>query len=202
MNEQDLMQKLVLSKAIMDKADVVKSSGGRNMNYMNEDIEYETPQAKYNIPQEYLGQESMNESMRSFSNPTRAVGTPTVDAIKNSKLPDEIKRLMIEHPIAQPQTATNPLLSNELVERATKLMGTNNPKQISEKSKQTRKGVTESSDSIDYGKIQKMIELAVNKALKDNGMIAESTEKSNESFQFKVGKHIFEGKVTKIKKIS
>jgi DUF917 family protein len=30
----------------------------------------------------------------------------------------------------------------------------------------------------------------------------ESTDKTNELFSFKVGKHIFEGKVTKIKKLS
>ena len=32
--------------------------------------------------------------------------------------------------------------------------------------------------------------------------MVESTEKSNEMFTFRVGKHIFEGKVTKIKKVS
>ena len=34
-----------------------------------------------------------------------------------------------------------------------------------------------------------------------NGLITESSEKSNEVFTFKVGKHVFEGKVTKIKKL-
>jgi hypothetical protein len=47
-----------------------------------------------------------------------------------------------------------------------------------------------------------MINEAVNDALHENGLIIESTEKSNEVFTFKVGKHIFEGKVTKIKKMS
>ena len=47
-----------------------------------------------------------------------------------------------------------------------------------------------------------MINEAINKSLKDNGLLVESTESSNEQFSFKVGKHIFEGKVTKIKKIS
>ena len=47
-----------------------------------------------------------------------------------------------------------------------------------------------------------MIEEAVNNALKKNGLLVESTEKSNEVFSFKVGKHVFEGKVTKIKKLS
>jgi hypothetical protein len=51
-------------------------------------------------------------------------------------------------------------------------------------------------------KIQQMIEDAVERALEKNGMIVESVEKTGELFSFKVGKHIFEGKVTKIKKLS
>jgi hypothetical protein len=47
-----------------------------------------------------------------------------------------------------------------------------------------------------------MINEAVNNALKENGLLVESSEKTNELFSFKVGKHIFEGKVTKIKKLS
>ena len=46
-----------------------------------------------------------------------------------------------------------------------------------------------------------MINESINEALNENGLLIESTEKSNEIFSFKVGKHIFEGKVTKIKKI-
>jgi hypothetical protein len=47
-----------------------------------------------------------------------------------------------------------------------------------------------------------MISEAINEALTENGLMVESTEKSNEGFTFRVGKHIFEGKVTKIKKVS
>jgi DUF917 family protein len=47
-----------------------------------------------------------------------------------------------------------------------------------------------------------MIKEAVRETLKEQGLIAESTEKTNEIFSFKVGKHIFEGKITKVKKIS
>jgi hypothetical protein len=47
-----------------------------------------------------------------------------------------------------------------------------------------------------------MINEAVNNALQQNGLLVESSEKANETFSFKVGKHIFEGKVTKIKKLS
>ena len=38
--------------------------------------------------------------------------------------------------------------------------------------------------------------------LKENGMFTESSEKSNDSFKFQVGKHIFEGKLTRVKKMS
>jgi molybdopterin-binding protein len=41
----------------------------------------------------------------------------------------------------------------------------------------------------------------VREELKQAGMIVESTQNSNESIQFKVGQHLFIGKVTKIKKL-
>ena len=37
--------------------------------------------------------------------------------------------------------------------------------------------------------------------LNEHGIISESEQKTDEIFQFKVGKHLFEGKVTKIKKL-
>jgi DUF917 family protein len=46
-----------------------------------------------------------------------------------------------------------------------------------------------------------MVENAVRKVLKEEGLLTESEEKTSEVFSFKVGKHIFEGKVTKIKKL-
>jgi len=41
----------------------------------------------------------------------------------------------------------------------------------------------------------------VEEVLSENGLLTESTSKSNEVFSFKVGNHRFEGKVTKIVKI-
>jgi len=132
---------------------------------------------------------------------TKPVGVPTVDAIKNSKLPDEIKKLMMEHPIAQPQQS-NPTLSNDLIERASRLMKENSGQYVPDSAKPKQQTQTQPSGNLDYKVLQKMINEAVNKALKENGLIAESSEKTNELFSFKVGKHIFEGKVTKIKKLS
>jgi len=209
------MEKLALSKAIMDKADGIKGTNSMNgglpltsLQQMNSPESFEIPTAKYNIPAEFL-QESNTPQQPYLSNVprenTKPVGVPTVDAIKNSKLPDEIKRLMMEHPIGQPQQQPT-TISDELIEKAARLMKQNGGGYMPEsaKPKQTTQQQSQpsSNSGIDYKLIQKMINEAVNNALRENGLVVESSEKSNEVFNFKVGKHIFEGKVTKIKKLS
>jgi hypothetical protein len=208
-----LMEKLALSKAIMDKADGIKSSNSMNgglpptsLQQLNSPETFDIPNVKYNIPAEFL-QESEQIQQPYLSNAprenTKPVGVPTVDAIKNSKLPDEIKRLMMEHPIGQPQQQST-TISNDVIERASRLMRANKEGYIPEsaKPKQQTQQPQSSVSGIDYKLIKKMINEAVNDALHENGLITESSEKSNEVFSFKVGKHIFEGKVTKIKKLS
>lgn len=208
-----LLEKLALSKAIMDKADGIKNSNAMNgglpptsLQQLNAPETFNVPTAKYNIPSEFL-QESGNSEKPYLSNipreNTKPVGVPTVDAIKNSKLPDEIKRLMIENPITQPQQQQT-TISNELVEKAARLMKQGNQNYIPEsaKPKQQTQQSQPLAGGIDYKLIKKMINEAVSEALHENGLITESSEKSNEIFTFKVGKHVFEGKVTKIKKLS
>ena len=209
-----LMQKLALSKAIMDKADGIKNTNSMNgglpptsLQQMNSPESFNIPTAKYNIPEEFL-QESNTPQQPYLSNipreNTKPVGVPTVDAIKNSKLPDEIKRLMMEHPIGQPQQQPT-TISDELIEKASRLMKQNGGGYIPESAKPkqtTQQPQSNPNGGIDYKLIQKMINEAVNNALKENGLVVESSEKSNEVFNFKVGKHVFEGKVTKIKKLS
>jgi hypothetical protein len=121
---------------------------------------------------------------------TKPVGVPTIDAIKNSKLPDEIKKLMMEHPIAQPQQQS-PTLSNDLIERASRLMKENPAGYVPEsaKTKQTTQS-SQPSGNIDYKVLQKMINEAVNNALKENGLLVESSEKAGETFSFRVGIYI------------
>lgn len=204
-----LMQKLMISKAIMDKTDGIKRSDNREMNSPSNMVEsFNVPQAKYNIPQEFLQEQPSRQMNQPYLSSlpvenTKPVGVPTIDAIKNSRLPDEIKKLMMEHPISQPQQV-NPTLSSDLVERASRLMKENPGNYIPEsaKSKQQQSSQPSPVSNIDYKLLQKMINEAVNDALKENGLLVESTDKTNELFSFKVGKHIFEGKVTKIKKLS
>jgi hypothetical protein len=200
------MSKLVNAKAIMNAMDTKPrtSQGGLPPTSLEQ---FDVPTAKYNIPQEFL-QEQPSQQMQPYLSQlprenTKPVGVPTVDAIKNSRLPDEIKKLMMENPIAQP-AQQNVTISDDLIEKATRLMRENNSGYVPESAKQATPKQTTNTNSaqIDYKLIKKMISEAVNEALEENGLLIESTEKSNEMFTFKVGKHIFEGKVTKIKKTS
>jgi hypothetical protein len=183
-----LMEKLLVSKKIMDKHNEIKRGDAK----MDMQPDFAIPNAKYNISEELLQNNYQ-------SNPTsiKIPSVPTIDAIKSSKLPDEIKKLMIEHPIEQPnqQQVT---ISNELVEKAARLMNTNQiGKNITEKN-ETRQIPNQSLDS---SSMKSMIKEAVREVLGEYGLITESQEKTNEVFNFRLGKHIFEGKVTKIKKL-
>ena len=202
------MDKLIKSKAIMDRHDGMKRSNSvseSSYSSMPMAQDFDIPQAKYNIPQEFLQEQQVQQPYLSQVPNTKPVGVPSVDAIKNSKLPDEIKKLMMEHPISQPQQPQM-TLSSELIEKASRLMKEGNGNYVPESAKpkqQTSQSQPQvQSQGIDYKVIQKMINEAVRSALKENGLVTESTEKTNEMFTFKVGKHQFEGRVTKVKKLS
>ena len=194
-----LMQKLMMSKAIMDKSDRINRGTAQPPVNINPSMlqEFDAPQAKYNIP------ENLIEGQNIPKNYDKPLKTPTADAIKNSKLPDEIKKLMIEHPISQPQMQSTAVLSDELVEKASRLMRENSNNYVpdSAKTKTNSQSKVSTPSNIDYDVIKDIVKNVVEETLRENGIISESTEKTNELFSFKVGKHIFEGKVTKIKKL-
>jgi hypothetical protein len=179
MNENDLMSRLVASKAIMDNPKFTKSRNSMNDGLPPTSLQdFDVPNAKYNIPQEFL-QESPSMSQPYLSElpkvNTKPVGVPSVDAIKSSKLPDEIKRLMIEHPIAQAQQqGGGATLSDDLIERASRLMkneNSNNYIPESVKPKTQQQPQTQSTSQIDYKLIKKMIREAVDEALQENGLM-------------------------------
>lgn len=201
MNENDLMNKLAMSKKIMERHNQTprNSNGSGGMNFDTSVREFEAPQAKFNIPQEFMG---INESK-----PQIPQQTNTKDRILSSKLPDEIKRLMIEHPISQPNSmgGGGSVLSNELVEKAARLMNNDvannvNPYQQKKPIQETTMSQSMTS-GLDKNVLKDIIRETIEEVLSENGLLVESTSKTNDMFQFKVGSHIFEGKVTRIKKI-
>lgn len=197
--ENDLIQKLMVSKKIMDKHKEIPRGGVTESDirtFSTPELQnFDSPVASYNIPTELLGEQEMTRPVS--QNP----GPITEEKIKNSKLPDEIKRLMIEHPINQPQTMT-PTLSNDLVEKASRLMGIEK-KSISE-GKKLPASLPKYNDkpTIDKSDIASIVRETVEEVLRENGLLIESTQRTKDNFTFKVGNHIFEGKLTKIKKVS
>lgn len=193
MDENSLMQKLMVSKKIMDRHNDTPRNNKTNSNPMLEN--FDTPQASYNIPQELLmSEQAVVQKQNSTPVPQ------TKDRIMSSKLPEEIKRLMIEHPIAPPVSMTGPSISDELVNKAARLMKDNlfEEETITKKQSQgqpQRQNVSENTN------IKKMVKEAVREILSESGLLVESTSKSNDLFSFRVGQHIFEGKISKIKKL-
>jgi hypothetical protein len=119
MNSEDqLLQKLVIAKKIMEKHNDINRGAVQESPTINTPSlqEFQPVNGNYNIPSEFLG-----EDVKMTQQHTEI---PTQDRIMGSRLPDEIKRLMIEHPIQKPESY-NPTLSNDIIEKAAKLMNNN-----------------------------------------------------------------------------
>lgn len=198
--DQDLIQKLMISKKIMDKHNQTPRNGvqgNMDVNMSSPEVQsFNAPSANYNIPNGIMDDPTsqINQPLMSEAAIPKQGGEVTEDRIMNSNLPDEIKRLMIEHPISQPNNMSGPSLSNDLVERASKLMG-NSGSQSASTTQQPQQSQTQIPNNF-----REVLKEVVTEVLTDSGVISESSTKSNESFTFKVGKHIFEGKVVKVRK--
>ena len=192
----DLMQKLVVAKKIMDVHNGTPRGQARNMS-MPELENFNSPPANYNIPQEYL-----SEAPQPVAN-TSTPQLPTRDKILNSKLPNEIKQLMMEHPIEQPNMG-GPTLSDDLVEAAARLMRTDARGNVTETSHQRQpqsQPQAQNISGIDYSLLKSIVRDTITEVLTEKGLVAESTSKTKEPITFRVGQHVFEGFVTKIKKM-
>lgn len=206
-SEAELLQRLMISKKIMEKHDDIGRGQTRNItsqeSYSSPMVEsYDAIPATYNLPQEFL------EEQRPVQQVNNQV--PLQDRISNSKLPDDIKRLMMEHPIQQPTMGmgTNAVLSNELVEKASRLMNTNAKGDVMNESRTRRQVQSQPSQpsqptsSLSAQQIKDIVRETMEEVLSENGLLVESESKSGEMFKFRVGQHLFEGKVLKIKKMA
>jgi CRISPR/Cas system CMR subunit Cmr6 (Cas7 group RAMP superfamily) len=106
-------------------------------------------------------------------------------------------------------------ISEEVIQWSQRLMNMNQSKISEQPTKILPETLLETSqpnkksDNINVNEIKSMIRDVVRdtvrdvvrEELKDAGMLVESTQNTNEVIQFKVGQHLFIGKVTKIKKL-
>ena len=198
-SEAELLQKLMVSKKIMDKHNEIGRGQVREMS--SPVVEgYDAVPATYNIPQEFMA-----EQPKPIVNQNSNI--PIEDRISKSKLPDEIKKLMMEHPIQQPTmgVGSGAVLSNELVEKASRLMNTNAKGDIIGEQKQVRQPQQQTQQSmvgLSANEIKQIVRETMEDVLSENGLLIESETKSSEMFKFRVGQHLFEGKVLKVKKMT
>ena len=196
----NLMEKLAISKKIMEKHNGTPRVQGGSLPMED------NPNASYNIPQDMLQQPPQQQ--QTISQPSMSNEPVTENAIKNSKLPDAIKRLMLDNPIAQPQS-NGPVLSNDIIEGAARLMKNNSTPQPNElvNTQQPLKEVSSSTSLNNDLKqmirdvVRDTVRDVVREELKSSGMVTEGNQKVNETLSLRVGKHVFEGKVLKVKKV-
>ena len=183
-SQNDLMKKLVQAKKVMNKVD----GGNFERGHVNESMLLSDPS------------ELMEMQTPQQVNTRPVGGNLNVDKIQNSKLPDAIKRAMIEHPIEQmPSISLNETLDMDFVKGAKRLM-----EQEGVSSKKTQPQQRQSvSSNIDMNAIAVLIENTVRKVMDEklNQILTASTTASiNENLVLKVGDSIFKGKITGVNK--
>lgn len=204
-SSEDLMRRLAVSKKIMDRQEGIKTNGATRNRMDTPVVENYAPiNATYNIPQDVLAESTPQTPLH---DPTKPIDS---NKILNSKLPDEIKRLMIEQPIVQPSSiGGSAQISEEVIQGAQRLMNIGKPTINPQPSRNERVTENHQSSNINISEIKNIVRDVVRdtvrdvvrEELKDAGMLVESTQNSNEVIQFKVGQHLFVGRVTKIKKL-
>lgn len=180
-SSNDLMMKLVQAKKVMNKVD----GGDYQRGNVNEDLLRSAPE------------DIMKSQQVPNMGSQRPVGTPSVSKIQNSKLPDAIKKAMIENPI--PQISLNDTLDMNFVQGAKRLM---EQEGVSKKQTTQRQPVS-TSTNIDMNAIAVLIENTVRKVLDEKLnqiLTAQQTTTINENLVLKVGDSVFKGKITGVNK--
>jgi len=180
-SSNDLMMKLVQAKKVMNKVE----GGNFERGHVNESM-------LLSNPEEYMNVQEPRQSS------TKPIGTPNSDRIQNSKLPDNIKKAMMENPIQQ--ISLNDTLDMDFIKGAKRLMeqeGVSTKKPTQQPQRQTSGG------NIDMNAIAVLIENTVRKVMDEklNQILTASTTSSiNENLVLKVGDSIFKGKITGVNK--
>jgi hypothetical protein len=175
-SQNDLMHKLVQAKKVMNKVD----GGNYQKGHVNEQILRSNPE----------------DVLATMEQPIKSPQPVNGDRIQNSKLPDVIKKAMMENPI--PQISLNDTLDMDFVKGAKRLM-----EQEGVSSKPTPKVQQSSGGNIDMNAIAVLIENTVRKVMDEklNQILTASTTSSiNENLVLKVGDSIFKGKITGVNK--
>jgi len=175
---QELMERLVKAKKVMNKVD----TGNFEKGHVNEDILKSSPE---DVQQMISSSPSLNKQKPAIN----------VDKINNSKLPDVIKKAMIENPI--PQISLNDSIDMDFVKGAKRLM----EKEGLSKKQDTKHTIV--NNNVDINSLTIVIENIIRKVMDEklNQILsAQQTSSINENLVLKVGDSIFKGKITGVNK--
>lgn len=179
----DLMMKLVQAKKVMQKVETGQFEKGS----VNEEI-------LRSDPEEVLKSQTIQQPWS--QNPS----VPNLQKIQESKLPDAIKKAMIENPI--PQISLSDSLDLNFVEKTKKLMESQG---VSSKPTKTQSSQINNTELIKQ--LSPLIENVVRKTVTEildsklnQILTAQQTLSINESLVLKVGDSIFKGKITGVNK--
>jgi len=184
-SSNDLMNRLVQAKKVMNKVD----SGNFEKGNVNETILRSAPEDVANLVQDY----------QPIPPAVNRGNVANVDKINNSKLPDVIKKAMIENPI--PQITLNDNINMDFIQGAKKLM---EKEGLSKKSVPKQQVASQQSYSnVDMNSLSTLIENTIRKVLDEKLnqiLTAQQTATINENLVLKVGDSIFKGKITGVNK--
>ena len=193
---ESLQEKLIQAKAVMDRVDGTSSNN----------IQHSLTESNSNLPpvSNNFNSESINNVIQ--SNTTMNMPKITEEKVKNSNLPDAIKKLMIDHPI--PEVSFGNQIPNSLIEGAAekmkKLSGIKPTSQsFSNQKINTPKPKTQ---KITQSSLKSLVRETIKESLDEliDERISERLVESRglkESIKLVVGNTIFEGKILTTKKI-
>lgn len=168
----EFLKKMVLAKEIMNRHDDMVRGNNHVANPKKE-----------SVSEDY----DNNDLIENYN-----IKEDSTEKINRAKLPDEIKQLMLERPIREARPI-NSLSGNDF-----KKIGAEIKKREGFIQKE-RKDDEETSLNIKL--MKKMIREAMEEVLYENDLLVETTKKTKETIQFKIGKNIFEGQITKVKQL-
>ena len=183
-SSNDLMMKLVQAKKVMNKVD----GGNYERGHVNENV-------LRSNPEDFMGE--MQQMPVANTRPVNN-GELNVSKIQSSKLPEAIKKAMIENPI--PQISLSDTLDMDFVKGAKRLM---EQEGVSTKSTPLQPQRQSSGGNIDMNAIAVLIENTVRKVMDEKLnqiLTASQTSSINENLVLKVGDSVFKGKITGVNK--
>ena len=188
----DLMTKLAKASKVMQKVQGGNFTRGNVNESMFSDGYDDGGYEQQSIPQQQMQQIQQNN-----------YSTPDFDAakIQNSKLPDAIKKAMMENPISQ--ISLGETLDMDFVKGAKRLIEQENRANNPSKPKQQSKPLQNVGGNIDMNAIAVLIENTVRKVMDEKLnqiLTAQTTSTINENLVLKVGDSIFKGKITGVNK--